>query len=260
MKWTKEKCRETALLCNKKSEFRQKYSRAYQLSVKMGWINEFFYPIIWTKDKCQEVALLCNTRTEFRQKYTKACELAFKNNWIDEFCSHMIIKHKPNGYWTKEKCQEVALKCKTKTEFNKKYSTASELSFKKGWLNEFCLHMKIKYKPYGYWTKEKCQEEALKYKTKSEFVKNSGSAYNVVYKNNWMRELCSHIKSNKKSSGYWTKERCQEESLKCKTKTEFNKKYQGAYNSARKNCWFDEMCSHMIQKNNNNYKNCLNDD
>ena len=56
-----------------------------------------------------------------------------------------------------------------------------------GWLDELCPHMKTK-KPNGYWTKERCAEEALKYETKSEFQKNSGGAYRAALKHNWLRE------------------------------------------------------------------------
>lgn len=47
------------------------------------------------------------------------------------------------GYWTKEKCQEVALLCKYRNEFNKKYKVAYVTSSKNGWLSEICSHMMI---------------------------------------------------------------------------------------------------------------------
>ena len=40
--------------------------------------------------------------------------------------------------------------------------------------------------------------------------------------------------------GYWTKENCQKESLKYKTRTELKKGSSGAYHSSRKNGWLDE--------------------
>lgn len=45
------------------------------------------------------------------------------------------------------------------------------------------VHMEKK--PKGYWTKERCAEEALKYSTPDEFRKNAGSAY-VIAKKKWM--------------------------------------------------------------------------
>ena len=56
------------------------------------------------------------------------------------------------------------------------------------------------------WTKEKCKEEALKYKFRSDFNKYSGSAYHAKFwkkssyvyglcrKNKWLDEICIHMK------------------------------------------------------------------
>jgi len=48
-------------------------------------------------------------------------------------------------------------------------------------------------KPNGYWTKEKCQEEALKYKIKKDFIKNCRATYDAVSRNKWLNEICSHM-------------------------------------------------------------------
>jgi hypothetical protein len=90
--------------------------------------------------------------------------------------------------WTKEKCKEEALKYKTRTEFQK-YSWTYRKCIKNDWLDEVCSHMPIptqKQKQKNYWTKDVCSEEALKYKTKSEFQKKSGSAYIKSLKNKWL--------------------------------------------------------------------------
>lgn len=39
------------------------------------------------------------------------------------------------------------------------------------------------------WTKEKCQEEASKYKNKSQLQKNNDVAYNYAFLNNWLTEF-----------------------------------------------------------------------
>jgi hypothetical protein len=51
-------------------------------------------------------------------------------------------------------------------------------------------------KPNGYWTFDKCKEEALKYNIK-ELFKNSAGAYNAARRNNWMVEICSHMINNR---------------------------------------------------------------
>jgi len=66
-------------------------------------------------------------------------------------------------------------------------------------------------KPMGYWTKEKCQEVTLQFDNKSDFMKNYLGAYKSCLRNNWLDEVCSHMKQFRKPDGYWTKEKCQEE-------------------------------------------------
>ena len=73
-------------------------------------------------------------------------------------------------------------------------------------------------KPNGYWTKENCANEALKYNSKGEFYKKNQFAYIISLKNNWLNDICVHMTFFRKSKGYWTKERCFEEALKHKSK------------------------------------------
>ena len=47
-------------------------------------------------------------------------------------------------------------------------------------MDEVCEHMIEKKKPNGYWTKTNCKKEALKYNSKTEFIKNASGAYDKV--------------------------------------------------------------------------------
>ena len=47
--------------------------------------------------------------------------------------------------------------------------------------------MSIKKKENGFWTKDQCLKEAIKYKTRSEFSIGSSSAYSIAKKNNLAR-------------------------------------------------------------------------
>ena len=53
-------------------------------------------------------------------------------------------------------------------------------------------------KPNGYWTKERCMEEAKKYKTRSEWSEKSSTSYASARRNGWLKECTAHIKKNKK--------------------------------------------------------------
>ncbi len=199
--WTKEKCREEALKYNQRSKFKL-YSRGAQNSAyKNGWLDEICTHMdkvtkepagYWTKEKCHEVAIKYKNREAFRKDYPGAVRAAHKNGWMDEICSHMILLNKPAGYWTKEKCQEEALKYKSRTDFLNGCPGA-QFAQKKGWMDEICSHMQVKKRPVGYWTKEKCQEEALKYNTITTFMKGSSSAEQAARKKGWMDEICSHM-------------------------------------------------------------------
>lgn len=158
------------------------------------------------------------------------------------------MKHKPKGYWTKEVCAEIALKYNTRKEFQIKGNVAYQHALKNKWLDDICTHMFYKSKPKGYWTKELCHIESLKFNTRWDFERGCYSAYTAAHKNEWMADICSHMTQSKmgKARGYWTKERCHEIALTCKTRKEFSVKYNRPYRNSRINGWLDEVCSHMI--------------
>ena len=149
----------------------------------------------WTKERCHEEALKYFSKIDYKNhcpQYRKVKE----KGWLDDIWSHMKDDlNKTNGYWTKEKCQEEALKYSTRNEFFKKSSGVYNKCQKRKWIDDVCFHMSGKrYKPHGYWTKEKCQEESLKYETKKDFKRNSLSVYSICVQNKWIEELCSHMK------------------------------------------------------------------
>ena len=114
-------------------------------------------------------------------------------------------------------------------------------------------------KPKGYWTKEKCIDEALKYDMLSKFQKGSRGAYNRARKENWLDDICDHMinqHTKHKQNGYWTKGKCQEESIKYQTRVEYRKLSGHSYNIARLSGWLDDICSHMKIIGNNN-KRCI---
>ena len=75
-------------------------------------------------------------------------------------------------------------------------------------------------KPRGYWNYENCYNEAKKYKSRGEFVKNCPSAYNSAWKNNWLNDYTWFSESA--SAKKWDYETCLEESKKYKTRSYFH--------------------------------------
>lgn len=99
-----------------------------------------------------------------------------------------------NGYWeVLENCKSDALKYKTRTEWSKKSLLGYDSARRNGWLNEICNHMIILHLPNGYWTKNRCKEEALKFKSRMEWKNNSMSSYSSAVKNGWLNFCVKHM-------------------------------------------------------------------
>ena len=56
-------------------------------------------------------------------------------------------------------------------------------------------------KPKGYWSYENVKEEALRFKSRNEFRKNSLGAYSIAHKNGWLDAVCSHTLQLKEMVG-----------------------------------------------------------
>jgi len=176
---------------------------------------------------------------------------------IEELCRIFgwdlpIIKERhPRGYWTnKENCIEEAKKYDTITEWQKNSGSSYGAARKNGWFDECTEHMVILQVKKGHWNvKENCIEEAKKYKTISEWLKKSRFSYDVSKKNNWLDECTEHMVSKYVKKGHWNvKSNCIEEAKKYKTISEWSKKSNGSYESARNNGWLDECTEHMVRK------------
>ena len=110
--------------------------------------------------------------------------------WFDELCSHMVDGNSLREFkWNKEACRLEALKYNSLSEFRKKSGSAYNACLKNKWGKELFTHFIKTKKPSGYWTYEKCKEEASKYKCRSHFQKGSGSAHGSSIKNGWLDEF-----------------------------------------------------------------------
>jgi superfamily II DNA or RNA helicase len=252
--WTYERCKEEALKYNNRTEFIKGSSGARAAAKNNGWLDDICSHMVegkkqngyWTYESCKEEALKYNTRSEFKKGFGGAWGSAEKNGWLDDICSHMVEGKKQNGYWTYERCKEEALKYNTRKEFQKGSSGTRAAAKNNGWLDDICSHMVEVKKQKGYWTYERCKEEALKYNTRSKFQKGSGSAWAAAEKNGWKDYICSHMVEGRKQNNYWTYDRCKEQALKYNTKKEFQKGSGSAWLTAYKNNWLDDICLHMV--------------
>ena len=98
------------------------------------------------------------------------------------------------NFWCKDNCKKVALECNNSKEFQNKYSGAYKASLKNGWFDEITKHFILIKKKNNYWNKFNCKVEALKYNNRSDFRIYSSGAYKSALKNNWLDDLCTHMK------------------------------------------------------------------
>jgi hypothetical protein len=206
--WTLERCKAEAIQHKTKTQWQKNGNSSYNSALKNGWLDECCVHMsenkkpanYWTKERCIEEALKYNTRNEWSKNSSVSYTSAHKNGWLDECCAHMVQVNKPKGYWdNKDNCLKEALKYKSINEWVKKCKSTYSIISRKEWFKECIEHMdKPKNKPSGFWTKEECIKDALKYKTKTEWCKSGSSGYQVSLKNGWYEECTKHMVRYKK--------------------------------------------------------------
>jgi predicted GIY-YIG superfamily endonuclease len=138
-------------------------------------------------DELRAKAAEYDVLSEFRKKEESAYVLIHRRGLLKELCGHMKrgLRSFPN-----DKLAEIALGYNNRLEFRTKNRPAYFAAIRHGILDDICKHMDQSRVVNGYWTKEHCREEALKFKTRSEFH-NHSYAYQIAEKNGWLDEICS---------------------------------------------------------------------
>lgn len=152
---------------------------------------------------------------------------------------------RPPGFWTLEKCAEVARKYETKKEFSRANRSAYTTAHRNGWLDQICEHMTPLRKPDNYWTKERCIKAAKKFKTRHEFQKGDISPYITAHREGWLDEVCAHMTLVKRPKDHWTLPMLREEAAKYQTRNAFALGSTSAYMAARNQDVLDDVCKHM---------------
>ncbi|SHH56421.1 GIY-YIG nuclease family protein [Ferrimonas marina] len=158
-------------------------------------------------------------------------------------------RYKPNGYWNdKARCQQEAYKYLNRHAFFKSSPGAYVSAKRNGWLDEITAHYQG-YKPKGYWNdKARCQREADRFQTRTEFQKGSPSAHQAAKRNGWLEEMTQNYPNTIHPANYWTKERCWAEALQFQARKPFQVGSSSAYKAARLHGWLDDICSHMRRR------------
>lgn len=95
-----------------------------------------------TEDKCRAEVEKYTSLFTFRKEKPNIYKNIIRYNW-KHLLQLLVRNTKESGYWTKEKCQETALKYSRRIDFYKKDISAYNKAQKSGWLDEICSHCKI---------------------------------------------------------------------------------------------------------------------
>lgn len=84
----KKFCQSIASTCSSISEFHKTDHCAYEKSLKMGWLDEWFGRLVhkpYTQADCYEIAKQCSSRSEFKHKSYSAWKTAKRHGWIETY-------------------------------------------------------------------------------------------------------------------------------------------------------------------------------
>ncbi len=151
------------------------------------------------------------------------------------------------GKWSEKKCKEIALTCKSLSEFKRTNGSAYESARTNGWLYEYewfvdkkALLSEASKKRERKWSYDECYKLAKQCKTSSEFQNKSSRAYAASKQYGWFDDYTWFVNGFSLIQPYkWTEDKCREIAQTCSTKSEFKSKNSSAYTSARKNKWLE---------------------
>ena len=145
----------------------------------------------------------------------------------------------PKDYWNYDNCYKEAKKYSSRSEFKQKKHLAYRTAIKNGWIDDYIWFTR----PNSKWNYQTCLEESKKYSTRNEFAVGCSGAYHIARKNNWLDDytwLPVNACKLKYINSKWNYENCYKEAKKYKSRTEFARKNNSAYNSARHHKWIDD--------------------
>jgi len=198
--WTKERRHQEALKYKTRAAFHKGSAGAYQAALRTGCLEDICGHMSspyethghWNiKENCEKEASKYDTMSAFKKGSPGAYASSRKNGWTEAICDHFASLQKNHGHWDiKENCEKEASKYDTKTTFCKGSGGAYNAAARNGWLEEFFPYVPGQRHTRGHWNvKENCNEEALKYESKSLFKTNSPGAYDSARKNGWLDEF-----------------------------------------------------------------------
>jgi hypothetical protein len=168
-----------------------------KLCEDMGWVYRKIKPNgYWDiKENVISEALKYNKIIEWSSNNSASIKSAKINGWFDECTAHMKKQNLvPKSYWTKERCFEESKKYTSKSIWAKNSDSSYRISKENDWFDECTAHMVELQKPKGYWNiQQHCIDEALKYKTRTEWTRKSSGSCQAAKRNGWYDVCIKHM-------------------------------------------------------------------
>jgi len=147
---------------------------------------------LYTKEDCIKIIENYENLIDLKRENKIIYNLIYRKGWNKELLKNLNRKHKPNGFWNKTKCLEIARTYSSILELAHSELSLCAVARQNGWLTEIYECIKL-----DKWSKLECLEFSKKWKTKSEFHKNNREIYNFSKESGFLNEICDHM--NKKS-------------------------------------------------------------
>lgn len=192
---------------------------------------------------------------EWREANPQAYSAARKKGLLEKLCQTFGWK-KERKPITETECYKIASQYTSLEEYRTKSLQSYRAARKLNILDQICKDNNWeKYIPRtkrknGFWTKDKCIEEAKKYKTRKEWSDKDGASYDFAKRNSWFEECTKHMPKYDVINDY-TKEMCVVVALKYIRRVDWKNSIDNKYYVvACQNNWIDECCKHMDSLNN----------
>lgn len=232
---TYDKCKNISIQYKTRVELIKNNCSVYNKIIKNNW-KDLFSHMVSVGDKYKRMIYsyefsdgYCYVGLTYDINKRNKQHLNINSKKRSPVIKHILLTGLKPSLMKKTEYIEVELAKKMETEILNDY-------LNKGWI----VLNKIKAGGIGgfsKWTYDKCEKEALKFKTRSEIKLNSPSVYNVINKNQWY-ELYSHMIMKVKN---WTLDEVLDISKNYRKISHFHKEYSGAYKIAERNGWLPEI-------------------
>lgn len=243
--WTKKRVAEESQKYKNRGEFHDKCGTAYGKARINGWLDEF----TWLKDDRIDFSndkIDCVYAYEFEETHSVYVGRTLIRRINERDREHLFVDTDAVHIFAKERGISVPDMTILETNLTLAEGIEKEKYYLESYRNKgWHILNRAKTGSVGLiaknkWSKKSCREEALKYKTRGEFAKQSSGAYEVARSNGWL-DSYTWFDRMQKPAGYWDSyENCYNAALECKNKTEFIKKYNRAYVKATENGWIDD--------------------